>query len=39
MGTDGRRARSLVESVSRKLQTVSNQDLAFPPMQLKRMTW
>jgi DNA-binding CsgD family transcriptional regulator len=39
MGTDERRARALVESVSRKLQTVSNQDLAFPAMQLKRMTW
>lgn len=39
MGTDERRARALVESVTRKLQTVSNQDLAFPAMQLKRMTW
>lgn len=39
MGTDERRARALVESVTRKLQTVNNQDLAFPAMQLKRMTW
>jgi DNA-binding CsgD family transcriptional regulator len=39
MGTDDRRARTLVESVTRKLQTVRNQDLTFPAMQLKRMTW
>jgi DNA-binding CsgD family transcriptional regulator len=39
MGTDERRARTLIDSVTRKLQTVSNQDLALPAMQLKRMTW
>jgi len=39
MGSDERRARTLVDNVTRKLQTVSAQDLAFPPMQLKRMTW
>jgi DNA-binding CsgD family transcriptional regulator len=39
MGTDERRAHKLVDSVTRKLQAVSNQDLAFPAMQLKRMTW
>lgn len=39
MGTDDWRAHKLVESVSRKLQAVSNQDLTFPAMQLKRMTW
>jgi len=39
MGTDERRARTMVGSVTRKLQTVSSQDLAFPAMQLKRMTW
>ena len=39
MGTDEQRARTMVDSVRRKLQTVSNQDLAFPAMQLKRMTW
>lgn len=39
MGTDERRARTMVDSVTRKLQTVSSQDLAFPAMQLKRMTW
>jgi DNA-binding CsgD family transcriptional regulator len=39
MGTDERRARTLVDRVTRKLQAVSNQDLAFPAMQLKRMTW
>ena len=39
MGTDARRAHTLVESVGRKLQAVNNQDLAFPAMQLKRMTW
>jgi DNA-binding CsgD family transcriptional regulator len=39
MGTDDWRSRKLVESVTRKLQTVRNQDLTFPAMQLKRMTW
>ena len=39
MGTDARRAQTMVDSVTRKLQTVSSQDLAFPAMQLKRMTW
>jgi DNA-binding CsgD family transcriptional regulator len=39
MGADEHRARTLVDSVTRKLQTVRNQDLAFPAMQLKRMTW
>ena len=39
MGVDERRARSLVDRVTRKLQTVSDKDLAFPAMQLKRMTW
>ena len=39
MGIHERQARAHIERVTRKLQTVSNQDLAFPPMQLKRMTW
>ena len=39
MATDERRARMLVNSVTGKLQTVDNDDLAFPAMQLKRMTW
>ena len=39
IGTDERRARTMVDSVTRKLQTVSSEDLAFPAMQLKRMTW
>ncbi|HET9780217.1 MAG TPA: GAF domain-containing protein [Candidatus Dormibacteraeota bacterium] len=39
IGTDDRRARTLVDRVTRKLQAVSSQDLAFPAMQLKRMTW
>jgi DNA-binding CsgD family transcriptional regulator len=39
MGTDERRAHRLIDNVTRKLQTVSNQDLTFPAMQLKRMTW
>jgi DNA-binding CsgD family transcriptional regulator len=39
MGADEHRARTLVDSVTRKLQTVRSQDLAFPAMQLKRMTW
>ena len=39
MGIHERQARAHIERVTRKLQTVSNQDLAFPAMQLKRMTW
>lgn len=39
LATEERRARSLVASVTRKLQSVDNGDLAFPAMQLKRMTW
>lgn len=39
MGIHELKARILIERVTRKLQTVSNQDLAFPAMQLKRMTW
>ena len=39
MGIDGRRARTLVASVTRKLQTVTDQDLTLPAMQLNRMTW
>ena len=39
MATDERRGRTLVDSVTRKLQTIGNEDLAFPAMQLKRMTW
>ena len=38
IGTDQRRARTLVDAVTRKLQTVNNEDLAFPALQLKRMT-
>lgn len=38
-GTDERRAHELVDRVTRKLQTISSEDLAFPAMQLKRMTW
>ena len=39
MGIHERQARTLVERVTRRLQTISDQDLAFPAMQLKRMTW
>ena len=39
MGTDERRARALVERVTKKLQAVSNEDLTLPAMQLKRITW
>lgn len=39
MAIDARRAQSLVARVTRKLQVVSDQDLKFPAMQLKRMTW
>ena len=39
MGIHERQARRHIERVTRKLQTVTNQDLAFPAMQLKRMTW
>lgn len=39
IGAEERRARSLVDSVMRKLRAVSNDDLVFPAMQLKRMTW
>ena len=39
MGIDERRARTLVGKVTHKLEAVSDQDLKFPAMQLKRMTW
>jgi DNA-binding CsgD family transcriptional regulator len=39
MATDERRAHALVDRVMRKLRAVRKQDLTFPPMQLKRMTW
>jgi len=39
MGTDERQARTWVENVTRKLQSVSSRDLMFPAIQLKRMTW
>jgi hypothetical protein len=39
MSTDERQARTWVENVTRKLQSVSSRDLMFPAIQLKRMTW
>jgi DNA-binding CsgD family transcriptional regulator len=39
MATDEGRAHALVDRVTRKLRAVRKQDLTFPPMQLKRMTW
>lgn len=33
------RARGLVDSVTRKLRSVTDTDLRFPAIQLKRMTW
>jgi DNA-binding CsgD family transcriptional regulator len=37
--SDERRARSLVDGVTRKFQSVSAEDLRFPGIQVKRMTW
>ena len=39
MGIADPRARVLVDSVTRKLRTVTDDDLKFPAIQLKRMTW
>jgi DNA-binding CsgD family transcriptional regulator len=39
MNIDERQARAWVESATRKLQTVSANDLMFPAIQMKRMTW
>jgi DNA-binding CsgD family transcriptional regulator len=39
VGADDRQARSLVDGVTRKLQTVKASDLTFPAIQLNRMTW
>ena len=39
IGTDDHRARLLVESVTRKFQSLTAADLRFPPIQLKRMSW
>ena len=36
---DERHARTLVDDVSRKLHSISANDLKFPALQLKRMTW
>jgi DNA-binding CsgD family transcriptional regulator len=36
---DERQARSLVDHVTRKLQSITADDLKFPAFQLKRMTW
>jgi DNA-binding CsgD family transcriptional regulator len=39
MDTDESQASTWVESVARKLRSVSADDLMFPAIQLKRMTW
>ncbi len=39
IGVEDAKARVLVHSVTRKLESISSRDLAFPPIQLKRMTW
>lgn len=39
MDVDEPRARNMVDSVRRKLRSVSDEDLRFPAIQLKRMTW
>ncbi|HSS62574.1 MAG TPA: GAF domain-containing protein [Candidatus Limnocylindrales bacterium] len=39
MHIDERYARTLVETVTRKFQSVSPDDLRFPAIQMKRMTW
>jgi DNA-binding CsgD family transcriptional regulator len=39
MDVDEPRARNMVDSVTRKLRSVTDQDLRFPAIQLKRMTW
>jgi DNA-binding CsgD family transcriptional regulator len=39
MNADEQQARAWVESVTRKLETVSPGDLMFPATQMKRMTW
>jgi DNA-binding CsgD family transcriptional regulator len=36
---DERQARTLVDQVTRKLQSITANDLRFPAFQLKRMTW
>lgn len=36
---DERQARTLVDHVTRKLQSITADDLKFPAFQLKRMTW
>ena len=36
---DDRQARTLVDHVTRKLQSIAAEDLKFPALQLKRMTW
>ena len=37
--TDAHHARQLVDAVTRKFQSLTAEDLTFPPIQLKRMTW
>jgi DNA-binding CsgD family transcriptional regulator len=39
MNANTLQARTLVENVTRKLQSVSANDLMFPAIQLNRMTW
>ena len=36
---DDRQARTLIDQVTRKLQSLTAEDLKFPALQLKRMTW
>ena len=37
--TDAHHARQLVDAVTRKFRSLSAEDLRFPPIQLRRMTW
>ncbi len=39
MRVEEREARTLVDHVARKLQSLAPEDLKFPALQLKRMTW
>jgi DNA-binding CsgD family transcriptional regulator len=39
MNTDDHQARAWVESVAKKLRSVNANDLMFPAIQVKRMTW
>ena len=39
MNVNAQQARTLVDSVTRKLKSVTEKDLTFPAIQMKRMTW